>query len=181
MGIIGVADVFECKGIPLMEVFGLQYIGRARVKAENQFGTIKIISTSGEQYLYEVPEKKIEDVDRTMPMLIYRDDIAVSVKAPTCCFTKLCMEFNLFSGDYKGDIKLNYTSRKEWRDSIVQIPWKDVDFGRGFPLIRVDVEWNAKETSVTAEYETIFDAHQRSEFEILYRPFEDVTDDSKNY
>lgn len=68
---------------------------------------IKIISNSGEQYLYEVPEEKIEDIDMTKASLVHKDDIAVSVKAPTCSFTKLCMIFYLSSGDYKGDIKLN--------------------------------------------------------------------------
>lgn len=289
----------ECKGIPLMEVFGLLYLGHAPVTAENQSGTITIVSNRGKQYLYEVPEEEIEDVDLTKATLMYKDDIPVSVKAPTCCFTKLFMNFDLFSGRYKGDIKVNvdwgfikrcngqvlcmekriisrdctgeiavrmgffanatvarfnitladqaagtdaygivvasnskldyapkFASvlfvRKEsdsvqlgdngvipLSKSLVGVPLdsflhvdicliingvhfpasvkfkadtagKTTDIVRGTP-IKVTVDWDAKEDSETAELKTIFNAGQQSEFETLYGPYEDVTDDSDNY
>lgn len=76
-----------------------KYLHHDEVKPEKKHGKIKIISGSNIQYIYNVPE--VEDIV-TKPSIKYKDDIAVTVKGPTSFFDVALLEFDLFSGAYKG-------------------------------------------------------------------------------
>lgn len=93
------------KGIYLMEVFNMIYLGHDQVTPEEQHGTVRLTSSKGVQYLYNMPEK---DVDTSNPSIKHLDDLAVTVKGPTCFFDNLVLEFDLFSSAYTDTLKINW-------------------------------------------------------------------------
>ncbi|KAL8130839.1 hypothetical protein AgCh_006955 [Apium graveolens] len=93
------------KGIYLMEVFNILYLGHDKVKPEEQHGSIRLTSSKGVQFLYDMPEN---DVDFSNPSIKHLDDLVVTVKGPTCYFENLKLEFDLFSNAYTGTQSINW-------------------------------------------------------------------------
>lgn len=88
-----------------MEVFNIIYLGNDEIEPNKQLGTITLFHGAGVQYLY-----KVEKVDSSMPPIRYGDAIDLTVKGPTSFSGEdddyAYMEFDLFSGAYKGIVDL---------------------------------------------------------------------------
>lgn len=91
------------KSTPLMEVFQIIYLGHDDVEPGNQDGTIKLISDHGIQYLYDG-----RFVDPNRPSIKCGDQIMVIVDSPTIRCADIDIEFDLFRGDYKGTLKVDW-------------------------------------------------------------------------
>ncbi|KAK1384634.1 hypothetical protein POM88_022369 [Heracleum sosnowskyi] len=84
--------------LPLLEIFKMTYVGnlnKFRVMPKEQAGFIRICSDRGVQYVY-----KVDASDR---LIEHGDELDVTVKGPTICYSKnIYLEYDLFSGDFKG-------------------------------------------------------------------------------
>lgn len=92
-------------GIPLLDFLSIVYLGKEKVKPEDQRGLIKIHSQDGDQFVYNVDN--IDDDKTSMSTIQYMDDIPVTAKGPYWADNH-CMniDYDLFNGAYKGNIDI---------------------------------------------------------------------------
>ncbi|KAL6563210.1 hypothetical protein OROHE_005797 [Orobanche hederae] len=117
-----------------MEAFSMVYLGHDEVMPEEQHGTIRLTSSKGVQYLYNLPEK---DVDTGLPSIKNRDDIVVTVKGPTCYFENLKLEFDLFSKAYTDTLDIKWNFKHHHRNPEVLLKEKRIQSNDGTTEISV--------------------------------------------
>lgn len=116
-----------------MDVLNITYFGIDEIGPEKQLDTIKIISTGGIQYLYNV-----DQVDMSKPSIKYGDPILLTLKAPTVAFgdcETVYLEFDLFCSAYKGSVHCQ--AMLNWGDAITET--KELRSLDGFGVILVQI------------------------------------------
>lgn len=96
------------------------YLGHDLVKPSEQHGTIKLTSSKGVQYLYDIAER---DVDLSNPSIKHGDDLVVTVKGPTCYIPDeyFQLQFDLFSGAFNDTTDIQWHGADLYDGTVVDL------------------------------------------------------------
>ncbi|KAK1368814.1 hypothetical protein POM88_034906 [Heracleum sosnowskyi] len=119
------------------------YLGVDQVLPEKQIGVIKLVSSIGFQYLYNVQEADISN-----PSLHYGDAIPLVVKGPIFgASNEAYLEFDLFCGEYKGKMDITWRDRVADEVSLRRVMFTSND-GTGSILVNIGTFSNARIANV---------------------------------
>ncbi|KAL8102247.1 hypothetical protein AgCh_026940 [Apium graveolens] len=112
------AGPVEFKGIPLLEVLNLVYMGNDEIESEDQLGSILLEFDSGSKRFY-----RQNMVVKSNPSIKFGDSIfpTDNLMGPICFLTELDMQFNLFRGAYKDSLKVKFepVGDKVWSEKRI--------------------------------------------------------------
>lgn len=133
-------SVENLKGITLVEVFNIIYLGADEVPPEKQLGTISIESNH-RQYLY-----KVDTVDMKRPSIKFGDPITVTMEAPIIGYVDYDIVFNLFCGAYTGRVEIEWPEEYQYDFPYEALSYEDrikSDDGTGQICVQSGVFANA--------------------------------------